>query len=60
MKLRLDVSSERYDELAGELRGLGIEIDEGAGLVLSEVGRMPTIWSCAFRRAAMPVSERTR
>lgn len=39
MKLRLDVSSERYDELAGELRGLGIEIDEGAGLVLSEVGR---------------------
>lgn len=39
MKLRLDVSSERYDELAGELRELGIEIDEGAELVLSEVGR---------------------
>lgn len=39
MKIRLDVSRERYDELSEQLRGLGVEIDEDAALVLSEAGR---------------------
>ena len=39
MKIRLDVSRERYDELSEQLRGLGVEIDEDAALVLSEDGR---------------------
>ena len=39
MKIRLDVSRERYDELSEQLRGLGVEIDGDAALVLSEDGR---------------------
>ena len=39
MKIRLDVSRERYDALSKELRERGIEIDEASPLVLSEAGR---------------------
>ncbi len=36
MKIKLLVNRSRYDELAAELTSLGIEIDNGASLVLTE------------------------
>lgn len=36
MKIRLSVSSERYEEVKASLTAAGIEIDDGADLVLSE------------------------
>lgn len=36
MKIRLEVSEERYGELSRELSALGIELDDGAPLVLRE------------------------
>ena len=39
MKLRLDISGEHYDAVAGELSALGIEIAEDAHYVLTEPDR---------------------
>lgn len=39
MKIKLSVSSESYDKIKNELLERGIEIDDSAELVLSEVGK---------------------
>lgn len=42
MKLKLIVSKEHYDQIAGELAEKGIEIDENSNLILSEYNAYTT------------------
>lgn len=61
MKVRLAVSPERYEPLRAQLGAHGIEVDDSAELVLSEMGRFAETLAVRERaggvRALLPVEE---